>query len=101
VVVDGARLGDTESSVNPEQELPPPKQSARSEREQTARSVAIGILALLVIVFAVLNSQTVKIKWIVTTTRMPLIVAIILIAAIGAAVGWLLGTRHAQKRAKA
>lgn len=85
--------------MNPEQELPPPKQPTRSEREQTARSVAIGILALLVIVFAVLNSQTVKIKWIVTTTRMPLIVAIILIAAIGVAVGWLLGSRRAQRKA--
>jgi uncharacterized integral membrane protein len=67
-------------------------------KEQKARNIAIGILVLIVVLFALLNSQTVKIKWLVTSTRMPLIVAIVLSAAVGFAVGWLLARRNSGSR---
>ena len=48
--------------------------------------------------FAALNSQTVRIHWIVTTTHVPMIAVIIACGLIGAAVAWLLGWRRRARR---
>jgi uncharacterized integral membrane protein len=65
-------------------------------RRGNTQLVAAGTLAVVLIVFAVLNSQTVKIHWIVTTTRSPLILVIVVAGLLGLSVGWFLARRRAR-----
>jgi len=58
--------------------------------------LAAGILGVVLIVFAVLNSQTVKIHWIITTTRSPLILVIVVAGLLGFAIGWFVSRRRAR-----
>jgi len=68
---------------------------ATRDRKARARLIAAAILATVVTLFAVLNSQTVSVHLILTTARLPMIVVIALCAAIGVAVGWAIARRHA------
>jgi uncharacterized integral membrane protein len=69
---------------------PGTERSPRQRRD----AIALAVLGALVVVFAVLNSQSVKIDWIVTTTRAPLIVVIILCGLAGFALGTLAARRR-------
>jgi uncharacterized integral membrane protein len=73
-------------------------QAAR-DRKARARLVAAAILAAVVTLFAVLNSQTVSVHLILTTAHLPMIVVIALCAVIGVAVGWMIGRRRAARGA--
>ena len=77
--------GHTESTVAPERKLTP-------------RTVVAAVLGGLVVLFAVVNTQTVTIHWIVTTTDTPLIVVIAGCGLIGFAVGWLIARRAARRQ---
>jgi uncharacterized integral membrane protein len=57
-------------------------------------AVAGGVAVL----FAVLNSQSVKVDWLVSTTRTPLIVVIVISAAVGHASGQLLARRRRRSK---
>jgi uncharacterized integral membrane protein len=59
-----------------------------------ARSIAVAILVGVAALFAVLNLDEVKVNWVVTTTRTPLFVVIVLSVAIGLGVGWIVGRRR-------
>ena len=63
----------------------------------TPYRVIVGVLILLVIVFALLNSQSVTMHWILTTTQTPLFVILILFALIGLIVGFFLGRRSGRR----
>lgn len=54
-------------------------------------AAALGALLAL---FAALNSQSVRIHWIVTTTDVPMIVVIVGCGLIGAIVSWLVARRR-------
>jgi uncharacterized integral membrane protein len=69
---------------------------ARQEWRETGRLLAAVVLGALLALFAVLNSQSVRIHWIVTTTRLPMIVVIVGCGLIGAVCSWLLA-RHRRK----
>jgi uncharacterized integral membrane protein len=62
----------------------PVKESGGGDRH---RWLLIGG-GLLLVLFMALNSQTVKVHFIVTTVEMPLIFALLIAAALGALVGW-------------
>jgi uncharacterized integral membrane protein len=66
----------------------------RGDRHVTARMVAAALLGALLTLFAVLNSQTVRIHWIVTTTNAPMIVVIVACGLVGAAIAWLVAWRR-------
>ena len=68
---------------------------APRDRKARARLVAAAVLAAVVTLFAVLNSQTVSVHLILTTARLPMIVVIALCAVIGVAVGWTISRRRA------
>jgi uncharacterized integral membrane protein len=64
------------------------------------RMVAAFVLGAILVVFAVLNSQTVKVNWIVHTSTAPLIVVIVICALIGFVVGWLMSRRRERRKRK-
>lgn len=65
--------------------------AASKARASTLAALAIGALVAL---FAVLNSQQVEVHWVVSTTRTPLIVVIVLFGLIGFGVGVVAGRRR-------
>jgi uncharacterized integral membrane protein len=62
----------------------------------TARMIAAGVLGAVLVVFAVLNSQDVRVHWLVTSSTAPLIIVIVICGAVGFAVGWLVSRRSAR-----
>jgi uncharacterized integral membrane protein len=72
--------------------------AAAARRKPSARTIVAGVLGVLLVVFAILNSQTVTVHWIVGTSEVALIVVIALCGLVGFAVGWLLARRQASRR---
>jgi uncharacterized integral membrane protein len=73
-----------------------PSAAAKRDRKASARVVAAAVLGGLLVLFSVLNSQTVRIHWIVTTSDVPLIVVILGCGLIGFALGWLIARHRAS-----
>ena len=75
---------------------PPPEAGAqprkRSRRENARLTLAV-VLAVLGTLFAVLNLDKVKVHWIVTTGRSPLIVVIVVSFLLGVAVDRIVALR--------
>lgn len=72
----------------------PAPRRRRVPAKQVFVVAAIAVLAL----FALLNTQRVKIDWIVTTTHTPLVLALLVAALLGALVGS--GLSYARARRK-
>jgi uncharacterized integral membrane protein len=73
--------------------------AATRDRRASARLIAAVVLAVVLTVFALLNSQSVRIHLVFTTARLPMIVVIAVCAVIGVIVGWLIGRRRAARGA--
>jgi uncharacterized integral membrane protein len=86
------------STPPPPTDIPPGEAAAR-ERDRRARAIAVAILGGLLLLFAVLNLQTVRIHLIVTTVHWPLILVIAVCGLIGAAISWLVLRRRAGRAA--
>jgi uncharacterized integral membrane protein len=63
-------------------------------RSQTVRITLVVVLLGLIVLFAVANSHTVGIDWVVTETRAPMVLVIGLSAGVGFLVGALVASRH-------
>ncbi len=71
-----------------------------AEGTDTRDVVRIGAAVVLVIVLLALiidNTRKVKIGYVVGDARMPLVVLVLLSAALGALVSWLLSRRHSHR----
>ena len=68
-------------------------QTSSQKSSVTAGRIAVGLLVALIVVFAVLNSQSVRMHWIVTTTDTPLFILLVLFALIGLLIGYIVGRR--------
>jgi uncharacterized integral membrane protein len=75
------------------QERPPKK-----ERDYLSKTIAAIAVAILLIAFGLSNRDDVPIDWLVTTTKTPLIIVIVVSAVLGAILG-ALGVRRGSKRA--
>jgi uncharacterized integral membrane protein len=75
-----------------------PAAAGRRDTRAQARWIVAAVLAVLVILFAVLNSQDVEVDWIVTTTETPLVVVMALCAVAGLVIGRLLAWQRARHR---
>jgi uncharacterized integral membrane protein len=64
----------------------------------SSRTVAAFLLGAIVVVFAVLNTQSVKVDWIVHTSTAPLIVVIVICGVIGFVIGWLMSRRRERRK---
>ena len=65
------------------------------------RVIAAAVLGAIITAFALLNFDTVKVHWLVTTGHTPLIVVIVLAFALGIGVDRLLILHGKRKRRKA
>jgi uncharacterized integral membrane protein len=71
-----------------------------SQRKLAPRTIIAAAAGGLIVLFALVNSQTVTIHWVVTTTQTPLIVVIAVCGVLGFATGWLMARRSAQRKAR-
>jgi uncharacterized integral membrane protein len=68
-------------------------------RDLTSKTVAAVAVAILLIAFGISNRDKVPIDWLVGTTRTPLIVVIVVSAALGAILGALAVRRGSRRGA--
>jgi uncharacterized integral membrane protein len=66
---------------------------AKRERTRRVTIIALGTLAA---VFALLNLDEVKVNFLVTTTRAPLIIVIVACLAVGLALGSIAGRKRGE-----
>jgi uncharacterized integral membrane protein len=90
--------------VAEEQQVRPPDagkpRPVEHDKPIPIRLILLGLLGLYLLLFVVLNSRTVKISFVFFTSRISLIVALVLAAVIGFAGGYLVNeTRTRKKRA--
>jgi uncharacterized integral membrane protein len=67
--------------------------ASRRSRRETARTGALVVLAILVTLFAVLNTDKVKVHWIFGTREAPLIIVIVVSLLVG-----VIFTHFAERR---
>ena len=74
-------------------EQPPVGKPDRKERNRRIAALVVGVL---IVVFAVVNTDKVKVDWIVASSSTPLIVVIAVSFLLGLAGGYLLRGRRAK-----
>jgi uncharacterized integral membrane protein len=62
-------------------------------RRVSTKAILLGVLGLVLVLFAVLNTDEVSVDWILGSWQTPLIVVILLVGVLGFAIGWLVGAR--------
>jgi uncharacterized integral membrane protein len=72
--------------------------AVETEKKSNGRLGLLAVLGVVALVFILLNSQEVKIKFLVGETTAPLILALVISTALGAAVGYLMGRIHDHDR---
>jgi uncharacterized integral membrane protein len=72
-----------------------PESTAHASSKPSSRTITAIVLGVLIVLFAAVNSQSVTIHWIVTTSQTPLIVVIAGCGLVGFAVGYLVARRRA------
>jgi uncharacterized integral membrane protein len=83
--------------VPPDPGAPPAK---RSGGGLDSKSVAAGLVAMLIIVFAATNTQKVKINFVVASTHASLIVVIAISVILGVLLAATVGRRRRKRRSK-
>jgi len=76
------------------------KAEAKKQKKEQAKTYSALAIGALLAVFAVLNFDDVKVNWIVSTGRSPLIVVIVASAAVGALADRLVLIRSHRNRNK-
>jgi uncharacterized integral membrane protein len=74
------------------------KQPRRRSRRERARTVALVVLAVLIVAFAVLNLEEVKVNWIVGSGRAPLIIVILVSALVGGFIAYVAERRAGRRK---
>lgn len=69
---------------------------SKADRKDRNRRIAALVVGVLIVVFAVINTNDVRVHWLVTTTTTPLIVVIVVSFVLGLAGGYLLKGRRAK-----
>lgn len=68
----------------------------KADRKERNRRIAALVVGVLIVVFALVNTDKVKVDWIVTSSSTPLIVVIAVSFLLGLAGGYLLRGRRAK-----
>ncbi len=70
-----------------------------ASNQVSGRAITAGVLTIVLLAFALLNLQTVRVHWIFATTHAPLIVVIAACGLVGLMIGWLLARGRAARKA--
>jgi uncharacterized integral membrane protein len=70
---------------------------AGPDRRDRARMIALGVIGAVIVVFAVINLNSVEVHWLVTSGSAPLIVVIVLAFLLGVGADRLLVIRSKRK----
>jgi uncharacterized integral membrane protein len=82
------------AAVSPDQiDQPTASPADRKERNRRIAALVVGVL---IVVFALINTNKVKVHWLVTTTATPLIIVIAVSFILGLAGGYLLRGRRGK-----
>jgi uncharacterized integral membrane protein len=73
--------------------------SSSSSRNINGKFIAIGVLALVLVVFALVNTHDVNVDFVVTSVDTSMIVVILVSAVVGFALGWLFAAHRAKRNA--
>jgi uncharacterized integral membrane protein len=65
-----------------------------TERRIKPHHIVVALCAVVLVVFALLNTDDVRVDFLVNTVRAPLILVIFLCALLGFVIGWLVGRRR-------
>jgi uncharacterized integral membrane protein len=72
--------------------------AAPARNKPSSKMIVAGVLVVLIVLFAIANSQTVTIHWwFITTTQTPMIIVIAGCGLIGFAAGWMFARRRASR----
>jgi uncharacterized integral membrane protein len=74
-----------------------PQHPKRSNRE-TARTVGMVVLAVIITLFAVLNTDSVEVNWIFGSGEAPLIIVIVISVLVGVVLSYLASVRAGRRR---
>ena len=74
------------------------RSAARRSGAETTRIAVALVLGALLAVFAVLNTEQVKVDWILGSAQTPLIIVIVVCLALGFAAGYALARKGARAR---
>ncbi len=75
---------------------PSTRPTAAVDKRERARRIAAVVVGALIIAFAALNLDEVKVNWILSTWQTPLILVIAVSFVLGLAAGYLVRGRHAR-----
>lgn len=70
--------------------------STKADRKERNRRIAALVVGVIIVVFAIVNTDKVKVDWIVTSSSTPLIIVIAVSFLLGLAVGYLVRGRRAK-----
>jgi uncharacterized integral membrane protein len=88
-----------EHEVRPPDAPAPSTRPTEEEKPIPVRLILLGLLGLYLLLFVVLNSKTVKISFVFFSSRISLIVALVLAAALGFVGGYLVDQMRRRRRA--
>ena len=70
--------------------------TADGGRRVSAKMILLGVLGVVLVLFAALNTAEVSVDWILDSWQTPLIVVILLCGVLGFAIGWLVRGHRAD-----
>jgi uncharacterized integral membrane protein len=73
--------------------------TSKADRKERTRRIAALVVGVVIVIFAVVNTDKVKVDWIVTSSSTPLIIVIAVSFVLGLAGGYLLRGRRAKAAA--
>lgn len=88
-----AQTGHTRS-----EEGPGPVERPRRNRKDLARQGGIAVLAVLITLFAVLNTEKVEVDWVIGSGHAPLIIVIVISVLVGIVIAYLAERRSRKRR---
>lgn len=74
-----------------------PGTPVKRSRREVARTTGLVVLAVLITLFAVLNTDKVKVHWIFGTGEMPLIIVIVISLLVGIVLTYLVDRRSGRR----
>jgi uncharacterized integral membrane protein len=90
-----------DTGMTPGRDATPSGPAAGKHRNLTPKQITMGVAAVVVVLFALLNFQNVTMHWIVGTTRTPLIIVVVGCLVIGLGIGYLVGRRTEKSHGEA